>query len=261
MRFRLKFFAVHISVGFCVLSLVLGALYVGWYRWPAWYLMGAETVALLVLVVDLGVGPLATLVVANPAKPRRELLRDISLIALVQLVALGYGSGALWKGRPLYFVFSHDRAEVVTAAQFDDEVIEAARRQQAPIIPDWTTRLQWVWAPLPSDPELRATIVRSAVAGGHDVTSMPQYFRPLREGAAAMREQYVSPQSLVRQHRLSEEDYHARLAKLGQTESELGVLLLEGRTRAGSMIFDRASGEPLAFWPIKVDLAAARKSK
>ena len=33
-------------------------------------------------------------------KPRRELARDISIIAIVQLCALGYGTVSLWNGRP-----------------------------------------------------------------------------------------------------------------------------------------------------------------
>ena len=100
----------------------------------------------------LGLGPLATLVVANPEKPRRELARDISLIVLVQLAALGYGAHTLWQGRPLFYAFSLDRIEIVTGSDFDDEVIETARKQGAAIIPDWSSRPRWIWAPLPDDP-------------------------------------------------------------------------------------------------------------
>jgi hypothetical protein len=41
---------------------------------------------------DVILGPLLTLVVANPAKPRRELARDIGSIIGVQILAAGYGA-------------------------------------------------------------------------------------------------------------------------------------------------------------------------
>jgi hypothetical protein len=261
MPFRLRAFAFHLVASACLLSLVLGTLYAGWYWWPGWYLMGAETIVGLMVLVDVGVGPLATLVVANPAKPRHELARDIALIVVVQLAALGYGAQTLWSGRLLYYAFSLDRAEVVTAADFDDQVIALARKQNARIIPEWYSRTQWIWAPLPDDPETRDGIITAAITGGHDVTSRPEYFRPLSEGAAAMRDQYVPVQSLAGPKGLAEGDYRARLAELGRPESGLGALAILGRTRDGAMIFDRATGEPLAFWPIKVDLAAAKKDK
>lgn len=261
MGFRSRAFVIHLLASLGVMSVVLAALYGGWYYWPGWYLMGAESIVGVMVLVNVGVGPLATLVVANPAKPRRELARDIALIVFVQLAALGYGAQTLWSGRPLYYAFSLDRIEIVTAAEFDDQVIASARKQNARIIPDPTSRPRWIWAPLPDDPETREKIVAAAITGGHDVTSRPEYFRPLSEGAAAMRDQYVPVQSLAGPKGLAESDYRSRLKDLGRPESALGALSIEGRIRDGAMIFDRASGEPLAFWPVKVDLAAAKKNK
>ena len=38
---------------------------------------------------DVVLGPLLTLVIANPAKPRRELVRDIAIIVCVQSSSIG----------------------------------------------------------------------------------------------------------------------------------------------------------------------------
>jgi hypothetical protein len=259
MPFRLRAFAFHLLASFCLLSLVLATLYAGWYYWPGWYLMGAETIVGVMVLVDVGVGPLATLVVANPAKPRRELGRDISVIVLVQLVALSYGAQTLWSGRPLYYAFSLDRVEIVPAAAFDDEGIEMARKQGARIVPDWSSRPQWIWAPLPDDPKEREGIIRSVITGGHDVTSMPQYFRPLSKGADAMRERYFLAQSISASKGVSETQYRAWLAEIDRPEATLGVLPIQGSSRDGAIIFDRGTAEPLAFWPVKVDVRVAKR--
>jgi hypothetical protein len=260
MPIRLRAFGLHLLASACLLSLIVLGLYAGWYYWPGWYLMGAENIVGIMVLVDVGLGPLATLVVASPQKPRRELVRDISLIVLVQLAALGYGAHTLWQGRPLYYVFSLDRAEIVIAADFDEDVIETARKQGAAIIPDWSSRPMWIWAPLPDDAETRGNIIASAITGGHDVTSRPEYFRPLAEGAAAMRERYLPVQSLIGSGGLlAESDYRARLAEIGRAEADLGALPIDGRTRYGTMIFDRASGQPLAFWPVNANIALVKK--
>src|SRR5215467_6843678 len=102
MRFRLTAFALHLLGSASALSLVLGALYLGWYRWPGWYLSSVLHVVGIVVLVDLALGPAFTLIVSTPHKSRRILARDIGMIVTVQLVALVYGTVTLWSGRPLY---------------------------------------------------------------------------------------------------------------------------------------------------------------
>jgi hypothetical protein len=116
MNFRAKAFTLHIGASACVLGLTLGSLYLGWYRWPGWYVTGALTIAAILIAVDLTLGPLFTLLIANPKKPRRMFARDLAVIATVQIVALVYGASALWIGRPLYYVFWVNQLKVVAAA-------------------------------------------------------------------------------------------------------------------------------------------------
>ncbi len=70
MQFRFKAFGLHLLGSACALTLVLGGMYLGWYRWPGWYLSSVLHIVGIVLMVDLAIGPTLTLVVANPGKPR-----------------------------------------------------------------------------------------------------------------------------------------------------------------------------------------------
>src|SRR5215469_13939349 len=119
MKFRLTAFGLHLLGSVSALILVLGSLYLGWYRWPGWYLSSVLHVVGIVVMVDLVLGPTLTLIVANPGKPRRELVRDISMIVTVQLAALIYGTVTLWGGRPLYYTFSVNSLELVQASDID----------------------------------------------------------------------------------------------------------------------------------------------
>src|ERR1700759_485725 len=118
MKFRLKFFGLHLLTSVCILALVWGVLYFGWYRWPGWYVSGALGIAGIMAAVDVVLGPSLTLIIANPNKARAELYRDISFIGGAQLIALLYGAFTLWHGRPLYYTYSEGFLEMIQAGDF-----------------------------------------------------------------------------------------------------------------------------------------------
>jgi hypothetical protein len=258
MPYRLRMFALHLLSSIVLLTLVLAIFYFGWYAWPGWYLAGAEFIVGLMMLVDIGVGPLATLVVASPAKSRRKLQADIGLIVLVQLVALGYGANTLWEGRPLYYVFSGAQVDLVPAVAIEPEDVRIARNRGAALLPEWYSLPRWVWARVPEDPtEFKQLLMEKLLMGG-DVITMPQYFHPLAEATVAMREAYRPPGVLSGAGGMGETEYSRRMALLGKAAGEVGVLPVAGRLREGAMVFDRSTGEFLAYWPIKVPKLQAK---
>ena len=187
MKFRFKAFGWHFCGSACLLTLIIGGLYLGWYRWPGWYSAGVLTVLPITLGVDACIGPLLTFVVANPNKPRRELARDISIIAAVQLIALAYGSVVLWHGRPLYYAFSVNQLEVVQAMEIPPEELAFGQQHNPELTPHWYSRPRWVYAPLPDDANKAQSIVNAAISGGTDVTGMPSYYQPWTNGIGELR--------------------------------------------------------------------------
>jgi hypothetical protein len=189
MKFRLKMFGLHLLASSAVLSLTLGTLYIGWYHWPGWYLADVPHVVAVMVGVDVVLGPLLTLIIANPKKLRRLIARDIGVIVTVQLIALGYGTTSLWNGRPLYYAFSESVLQMVQAYDIDPPELNLARQQHAKLVPHWYSLPRWIWAPLPADPAEREKIVSSAVFGGTDVISMPRYYKPWADGLPMLRTQ------------------------------------------------------------------------
>jgi len=189
MKFRLRAFGLHLLASTAVLSLTLGTLYLGWYRWPGWYLADVSHVVVVMVVVDLVIGPTLTLIIANVNKPRRELRRDLSMIVAAQLIALIYGTTQLWGGRPLYYAFSENVLQMIQAYDIGSGELKMAREQHAALVPRWYSLPRWIWAPLPEDPTERGKIVSSVVQGGDDVISMPRYYKQWEQGLPALRTQ------------------------------------------------------------------------
>jgi hypothetical protein len=239
MTFRFRAFGLHVLGSATVLTLVLGALYLGWYRWPGWYLTGALKVAPMLVGIDLMLGPLFTLLIASPAKPRAILARDIAVIVAVQLGALAYGASVLWKGRPLYYAFSEDRLQIVQASEFAAGEIALARQSNPQFAPHWYSRPRWVWAPLPEAPAERARIIASARAGGDDVIDMPRYFRSWDEGLPALRAQLrtVAQQDDIRFYK-KQALLAQRMLRRGYPPEQPVTLMLSGRGVPLLAVFD-----------------------
>jgi hypothetical protein len=238
MRFRLQAFGLHLSGSATALTLVLGALWLGWYRWPGWYLASALQVVGIVVMVDLVLGPTLTLIVANPGKRRAVLARDIVIIVTVQLIALVYGGITLWRGRPLYYTFSVDRLELVQASDLNSNDIAIAQRENPSLAPWWYSRPRWIWAPLPENAEEAQKIVAGAIFGGTDVIQMPRYFRPWEQGL---------PQLGTRLQKLDEMKYfnpaERQSLKNGMTQLRLpadqaNTMVLWGGSRRLLVVFE-----------------------
>jgi hypothetical protein len=189
MPFRLKAFALHLTGSATALTLVLGTLYFGWYRWPGWYLCDAKYVVIVLMGVDLALGPLMTLVIASPRKPRRELARDVSIIIAVQLFALSYGSIQLWSGRPLYYALTENVLQVVQAYDLNPKDVALAEQQDSPLRPHWYSRPRWIWAPMPPDSPPADARAKPGSAEKIDPIEMPRLYRPWQAGLSELRAQ------------------------------------------------------------------------
>jgi hypothetical protein len=266
MKFRLKVSGVHLLGSVATLAVVLGGLYLGWYRWPGWYLASALRVGAILVAADAALGPFLTLLVANPAKPRRELARDIGVIVAVQLLALAYGVATLWHGRPLYYTFSEDRLQLVQASDLSAREIERARVENPRFAPYWYSRPRWVWAPLPDDPATRRQIVQSALHEGDDVIQMPRYFRSWEAGLTALRPKLlrVGDQPDVRLYK-KKSRLRELMASQGFAPDAPITMLMVGRAAPLLAVFDPQSLEIRALlrsdFPIPVSGAGvARKA-
>jgi hypothetical protein len=242
MRFRSKAFGLHLLGSASALTLVLGSLYLGWYRWPGWYLSSVLHVVGIVVLVDLVVGPTLTLIVANPRKLRRILARDVALIVTVQLAALVYGTVTLWSGRPLYYAFSTNSLDCVQASDIDASEIALALRQNPALAPHWYSLPRWIWAPLPDDPDAAMQIVNDATLGsGKDIVDMPRYFRPWDQGLSKLRERLMRLDDIKELNKKEKQYLHGRLAADGLAPDQRNSLIMWGGSRRVVAVFDPAT--------------------
>jgi hypothetical protein len=241
MKFRLAVMGLHLLASCVALTVILGGLYLGWYRWPGWYLADAVQVTIVLAGVDLVAGPLLTFVIASSVKPRRVLMRDIAVIATIQLTALAYGTVSLWHGRPLYYAFSEDVLQLVQAYDFEDAELAIARKLNAPLLPHWYNLPRWIWAPLPQDSEEQNKIITSAISGGSDVISMPRYYKPWDAGLPALRSQLKKIDDIKYFSGYEKKSLEAQVRAAGLAADQPNAIALTGRGRPLLAVFDLAN--------------------
>jgi hypothetical protein len=197
-------------------------------------------VTTVVAGVDLVAGPLLTFVIASSVKTRRVLMRDVAVIATIQLIALAYGTVSLWHGRPLYYAFSEDVLQLVQAYDIEDAELAIARKLKSPLLPHWYSLPRWIWAPLPQDSRERDKIMASAISGGNDVISMPRYYKPWDAGLPTLRSQLKKIDDLKYFTGNEKKLLEARVRAAGLADQP-NAIPLTGRGRPLLAVFDRES--------------------
>lgn len=173
---RWKAGAIHLGISAVVIALAALVLFGWWFPLPYAGASGADTLILLLLGVDLALGPLLTTIVYKPGKP--SLRFDLTTIALLQAGALAYGLWIASEARLVFLVSTEDRITLVPANLIVPESLAKASYPQFASL-SWTgPRLAAANPPL--DAEGSFAMLQSAMAG-RDVEAYPEHYVPYAE--------------------------------------------------------------------------------
>ena len=113
-------FGVHFLVTLVLSAGAAALVFLVWFPDPFQKMLGGTTLFEIMVLCDLGLGPLSSFIIYNSRKSRRALLFDYTVIGIIQLAAFIYGVYAVANNRPAYIVFVGDRFEVISAGEIDD---------------------------------------------------------------------------------------------------------------------------------------------
>lgn len=171
---RFKAFLAHLAGSVIIALLVLLLVFRLWYPAPLHEALGVTGIFLLVLLVDVILGPLLTLLVYKVGK--KTLVFDLVVIGMLQLMALGYGIWTVAEGRPAWIVFSTDRFDVVQVVDIDTRKLAEAPAEYRQ--PAWLGP-RWVAAVRPADVEANNDLTLEALFSGLDLPQRPNLYQPL----------------------------------------------------------------------------------
>ncbi len=168
---RLKFFLSHLSISFLIALLVVGLVFFIWYPSPLATAVGVTHIFLMLLVIDVILGPLLGLLVYKEGK--KTLKFDLSVIILIQIAALCYGVFSIEQGRPAWLVYNVDRFELVRKNELVDTNIQQAQPQFQK--PSWF-KPQYVATKFVKDTQQRNDEMFAEVLGGISIAQRPERY-------------------------------------------------------------------------------------
>lgn len=177
MRFRLKYFLGHLAVSSVIAVLALLLIFGVWYPNPLDKALGVKSVLVVLLGIDVVLGPLMTLVLAKEGK--KGLKFDLVVIAIMQLSALTYGIYSIDKGRPVWIAFDVNGFDVIQKhmiAQKEGDVIASGYDTF-----NWMGA-KWVYTtPAKDDNELMERM-KDDFEQGIAASARPALYQPIEKG-------------------------------------------------------------------------------
>ncbi|PJG43424.1 type IV pilin accessory protein [Acinetobacter tandoii] len=171
---RLKFFFGHLLISLLISLLIIGFTFFIWYPAPLATSVGVKHIFLMMLVIDVIIGPILGFLVYKEGK--RSLKFDIGVIILLQISALLFGIYSIAQGRPAWLVFNVDRFELVRQNEIIDQHINDAdiQFQQASWLgPEYVSITQ------SSNFKQRQEDMFLEVLGGISTAQQPERYEPL----------------------------------------------------------------------------------
>ncbi|MBK79677.1 MAG: hypothetical protein CMQ43_01985 [Gammaproteobacteria bacterium] len=102
---RFGAFLIHLGISLVIFAVLAYLVLYVWY--PDFFFAsdGGWQGMRIIVFVDLVLGPTLTLIVFNRKKPARELQRDLSIVAAIQLTCLAAGTYVVYESRPIALVY------------------------------------------------------------------------------------------------------------------------------------------------------------
>ena len=242
LKSRLCASVIHLSISLSIATLAALLVFGWWYPYPYRELSGGRELFILVVAVDVVLGPLITLVIFNTTKTRRHLAMDFTVIGLLQVAALTYGLWTVFVARPVHLVFEYHRMAVVHAVDIEPEMLAKAPPglQKLPLRGPTLLSLR----PLQGNEAIESVMLAT---GGIPQAAQPHLWQPYE----AAREQILQesrPAAQLQERFPSHADAISRaVARTGRPLHALRTLPLLSRKSAWTVLIDAQSAQPVGF--------------
>lgn len=122
---RLRFSFIHLLISLVFTVFIISIVFFIWYQNPLAKAIGVTHIFLMILVIDVILGPTLSFIVYKEGK--KSLKFDLFVIILIQLLALIYGIFTIEQGRPVWLVYNVDRFELIRKNEVIDDKLNQAK--------------------------------------------------------------------------------------------------------------------------------------
>lgn len=174
-KYKLKAFILHFSISLVIALISMVIVFFVWYPAPLYQAAGVTKIFLIMLGIDIVLGPLLTFIVAKPHK--KSLKFDLAVIVFIQLSAFAYGFYHVYDGRPAWIAYNVDRFDLVKNNEIDTRKLTEALPTYQKVS---QSGARYVAAVIPTDnSEIRNKILFDEIGSGIAPSQRLELYQPL----------------------------------------------------------------------------------
>ncbi len=243
---RLKAAGIHLAISLAVAILAALVVFLVWYPYPYREISGGRELFLIVVAVDVIMGPLMTFAVFKATKTRKALRLDLGLIAVLQLAALVYGLWTVAVARPVHLVFEIDRFRVVHAIDVPSELLGRAPKglQQLPLTGPTLLSVRDFKS---NDESFEVTM---AAVQGLAIGARPDLWQPYGDAKFRILTRAMPLAELKARFPANKKEIDSALQEAGHAPIGVGYIPMVGRKSFWTVLVDLRTAEVLAFVPL-----------
>ncbi len=234
---KLKASGIHLLLSLVIISLAIGLIITFWFPDSLEQVSNFKEIALLLISIDLVLGPLLTFVVFNTAK--KSLKFDLATIAVIQISALTYGLFMLYQSHPVYIAFNVDRFTLVSAV---DAKPEQAILKKFKIAKFSSPKL--VVAKLPLNKKERSDITIGVASGEPDIALRPKLYHPYEDNISEILAKSLDPEVIFKYDE-PKQKLEAFIKKYGKSKEDYAYFPLEGTSKDAVWVLDKKTAKPI----------------
>lgn len=243
---RLLWSGGHLLASLLIAAAVAALVFFVWFPHPYRDLSGGIKLFLIVVGVDVVLGPFATLVVASAKKSLRELRTDIALIALLQTGALVYGLWSVAQARPVYVAFEIDRFRVVHAVDVDRTLLASAQQEYRQL-PVWGPKMIAVRPFVNNEEKMEVTM---AAFSGATIGARPDLWMSYADAVPAVLAEAKPVSELLDRKPELRTQMAGFLEGVELPEHSVRYLPVAGRELFWTVLLDTKTAQPLGYLPV-----------
>lgn len=233
---KIKASLIHLLLSAIVISALISLTLIFWFPTPFLGVTNFKDIALMLIVIDLILGPLLTFVVFNPMK--KNLRFDLSVIVAIQIMGLSYGTYMLYLTHPVYVTYYDDSFNIITATHARPE---KAKLDEFRISTLSSPRLAYMQVP---DKETEDKIFNDMFDGDVDIEARVDYYKPYDEYYDKVIASSLDAAKIFSEKNMNDVTKEF-LEKNNYIDNFAFFPLINGSTNNGIIVLNKKTGEPV----------------
>ncbi len=234
---KLKASAIHLAISAFIIGFFLLFTLTIWYPEPFFTISGLQHIILILITIDVILGPLLTFIVFKPQKA--SLKFDLTIIGFIQIIALSYGIHTIYEAHPLYIAYAIDRFTPINANEVNPEKTTYDELKKSTI-----SGPSLVYVQKPDDPAEMSRVTMEVLSGKPDLDARPEYYKPIQNFMSKIMANSI-PIEKLQSNTANKEQLDNFLNKNGKNIRDYAFLALSGKEKDVIWVFDRHKSKPV----------------